>query len=100
MNISGAILAITGIVLYAIDLGHSSLSWMCPSPSHREQSSVFIPRGHADHRQGYAAASLEMLHASLNREFDDECRTVAHIAQVVTSHLTLTSTIDIYELKA
>ncbi|KAG7276557.1 hypothetical protein CRUP_019607 [Coryphaenoides rupestris] len=42
MNISGAILAITGIVLYAIDLSHSSLSWMCPSPSHREQSSGLL----------------------------------------------------------
>ncbi|XP_071325907.1 membrane-spanning 4-domains subfamily A member 4A-like isoform X3 [Trachinotus anak] len=29
MNIAGAIFAITGIVLYAIDLGDASLLWMC-----------------------------------------------------------------------
>ncbi|XP_059195856.1 uncharacterized protein LOC131976720 [Centropristis striata] len=29
MNISGAVFAITGIVLYAIDLGNSSLLWVC-----------------------------------------------------------------------
>ncbi|XP_045900446.1 uncharacterized protein LOC123968023 [Micropterus dolomieu] len=31
MNIAGAIFAITGIVLYAIDLGDASLLWMCDS---------------------------------------------------------------------
>lgn len=29
MNIAGAIFAITGIVLYAIDLGNASPLWMC-----------------------------------------------------------------------
>lgn len=29
MNITGAIFAITGIVLYAIDLANASLLWMC-----------------------------------------------------------------------
>ncbi|KAG8009840.1 hypothetical protein GBF38_013890 [Nibea albiflora] len=33
MNIAGAIFAITGIVLYAIDLGNASLLWMCERSS-------------------------------------------------------------------
>ncbi|XP_031135218.1 uncharacterized protein LOC116035972 [Sander lucioperca] len=33
MNIAGAIFAITGIVLYAMDLGNASLLWMCESSS-------------------------------------------------------------------
>ncbi|XP_039662617.1 high affinity immunoglobulin epsilon receptor subunit beta-like [Perca fluviatilis] len=33
MNIVGAIFAITGIVLYALDLGNASLLWMCESSS-------------------------------------------------------------------
>ena len=81
VNICGAILAITGIVLYAIDLSHSSLTWMCPSPSTREPYAV-RHHGYADHHHGDTADSVEMLHARLNQDLQDECRTIAHIAEV------------------
>ncbi|KAK0155555.1 hypothetical protein N1851_002035 [Merluccius polli] len=77
MNICGAIFAITGIVLYSIDLSNSSLTWMCRSPSHREHYAV--------HHRGYATPSSYMLHARHNQEFDDECRAVAHVAEGLLS---------------
>ncbi|KAJ3598197.1 hypothetical protein NHX12_001708 [Muraenolepis orangiensis] len=78
MSISGAILAITGIVLYAIDLNHSSLTWMCSAPAHRERYAVLSHRGDA-------ALSVEMRRAILNHQIDDECSTVAHIAEGLLS---------------
>ena len=79
VNICGAILAITGIVLYAIDLSNSSLTWMCPSPTTREPYDV-RHHGYADHHRGDSA--LETLHARLNQDLQDERITMARIAEV------------------
>ncbi|XP_059922094.1 uncharacterized protein LOC132468375 [Gadus macrocephalus] len=82
VNICGAILAITGIVLYAIDLSNSSLTWMCPSPTTREPYDV-RHHGYADHHHGDSA--LETLHARLNQDLQDECITMARIAEGLLS---------------
>ncbi|XP_070692305.1 membrane-spanning 4-domains subfamily A member 4A-like [Pempheris klunzingeri] len=60
MNIAGAILAITGIALYAIDLGNASLLWLC------ERS-----RNSADY-------------------FGDSCRDVALVAQGLLRSMDIT----------
>ncbi|CAL8355550.1 unnamed protein product [Arctogadus glacialis] len=84
VNICGAILAITGIVLYAIDLSNSSLTWMCPSPSTREPYDV-RHHGYADHHHGDSDSALETLHARLNQDLQDECITMARIAEGLLS---------------
>uniref|UniRef100_A0A3Q1IYH4 Uncharacterized protein n=1 Tax=Anabas testudineus TaxID=64144 RepID=A0A3Q1IYH4_ANATE len=66
MNIAGAIFAITGIVLYAIDLANASLLWMC------DQSGSSVA------------------------DDGDNCRNVALFAQVhFTSKINLTQSMDI-----
>ncbi|XP_018555448.1 high affinity immunoglobulin epsilon receptor subunit beta isoform X2 [Lates calcarifer] len=60
MNIAGAIFAITGIVLYAIDLGNASLLWMCD----RSMNSVDL--------------------------YDDNCRNVALFAQSLLTSMDIT----------
>jgi len=61
MNIACAIFAITGVVLYVIDLGDDSLLWICD-------------------RGPYDAAV-----------YDDSCRSVALFAQVSRHNNTLNS---------
>ncbi|KAM4600900.1 uncharacterized protein ACJ7VT_020766 [Polymixia lowei] len=75
MNLAGVIFAVTGIVLYAIDLSDTSLYWMCDSRRYFVEDYDYDSGGYGDQ-----AAQMAMRERH-KRDFNDNCKTVAFLAE-------------------
>ena len=67
INLGGAALAITGIVLYAIDLGNGKLYWMCNSDNDYWYGGFNTPRPTSETNNQYLERCLDAKHIAVVR---------------------------------
>ncbi|XP_078143420.1 uncharacterized protein LOC139917912 [Centroberyx gerrardi] len=83
MNIVGALFAITGIALYAIDLGDASLFWMC--------NYYDYGYGYYDSYEGkMETPSAEKMRERFKQQYSDKCKNVAFFAQRLLTSMDIT----------
>ncbi|XP_071376130.1 membrane-spanning 4-domains subfamily A member 15-like [Centroberyx affinis] len=88
MNIVGALFAITGIALYAIDLGDASLFWMCNWGNYYDYGYGGYYDSYGDNRK--ASSDEKIMRERLKQHYDDKCRNVAFFAQRLLTSMDIT----------
>uniref|UniRef100_A0A667WVJ2 Uncharacterized LOC115373872 n=1 Tax=Myripristis murdjan TaxID=586833 RepID=A0A667WVJ2_9TELE len=90
MNIVGTIFAITGIVLYAIDLSEDSLTWMCRSWNY--YSDYGYGYGYDGYYRRYETdtSAEKAMQLKMKQHYEDNCDRVVFFAQRLLMSMDIT----------